>query len=72
MSSLVKETDDELFLFRYLHDDPDSFSEWELNKTGGMKYNQAVHEAEQYAAFELKMEYRINKQTGEVTIDKVE
>ena len=73
MSRLIKETDDELFLIRYLHDEPDSYSEWECEngKCPSGKYNEAVHEGEHYAAYELKMEYRINKHTGEVTIDKV-
>lgn len=66
MSKLVKETEDYLIIERYIHDDPDSFSPWELDDMGNPKYSAAVHEAENYAAYELKIEYRIDKNTGEV------
>lgn len=68
MSDLVSEDKDFLFLYRYIHDEPDNFSRWEFNSDGTPKYTWEIHEAERYACFELRIDYRINKETGEVKI----
>lgn len=74
MSTLVKETDTELFLEQYLHHDPDSYSEWEGEdgKYPSGKYSDKVHEVEHYAFYEVRVSYKINKETGEVTYLGVE
>ena len=67
MSHLVSEDAEYLYLFRYLHDEPDSFSAWEMADDGkGQKYSQTIQEAEHYAFYECRVDYRINKQTGDV------
>ena len=71
MSKLLKEDDEYLYLYRYVHDERDEFSPWELDEKGETKYSQAIQEAEHYAAYELRVEYRIRKDTGEVFYDSV-
>jgi hypothetical protein len=67
MSNLINETDEYLELERYLHNDPDEYSRWELNVNDEEKYPSYIHEAEHFAFCEIKCMYRINKKTGEVT-----
>ena len=69
MSKFIKETEDEIFLSRYVHDEPDEFSEWERGEDNvyGSRYSERVHEAEHYAFYEVQVDYKINKKTGEVT-----
>jgi hypothetical protein len=71
MSRLVKEDDEFLYLYRYLHDSKDEFSEWEMNPDGSNKYSDAIQEAEAYAFYEVRVDYRINKKTAQVILDKV-
>ena len=66
MSKLIKEDEDWLYLSRYIHDEPDSFSDWEMGNDGLTKYSMKIQEAEHYAFYELGINYRINKTTGEV------
>lgn len=74
MSRLVKETEDEIYLTRYLHDEPDSYADWEIGEDGqyGTRFSEKVHEAEHYVAYELKLSYKINKKTAEVTLLGIE
>ena len=67
MSRLINETDEYLELVRYLHNEPDEYSSWELDAAGEEKYSKAVHEAENYAFYEIECVYRIDKDTGEIT-----
>lgn len=66
MSKLITETEQYLIIERYIHDNSDEYSYWELDKDANPKYSQTVLEAEHYAAYELKIKYRIDKETGEV------
>jgi hypothetical protein len=65
-SRLISEDEQYLILERYIHDDTDEFSYWELDKEANPKYSQVVQDAEHYVAYELKIKYRIDKKTGEV------
>ena len=69
MSKFIDEDEKYIHLYRYLHDEPDEFSEWERGEDNvyGSRYSQKVHEAEHYAFYEVRVDYKINKATGEVT-----
>ena len=70
MSHLIRETDTELFLYDYLHGGKDEWPQW-LSDDGnfpGTKYPEHVIEAEHYALYEVRIDYKINKKTGEITI----
>jgi hypothetical protein len=67
MSKLINETDEYLELERYIHDEIDEYSRWELNTEHEEKYPSFIHESEHFAFYEIKCIYRINKKTGEVT-----
>ena len=69
MSKFIKEDGEFIYLFRYIHDEPDEFSEWERgeDKVYGSRYSEKVHVAEHYAFYEIGVNYKINKITGEVT-----
>lgn len=68
MSRLIKEDDELLYLERYLHDETDNYSDWEMDSHYDMKYSQTVHEAEHYAFYEVKVKYTIRKSDGDVNI----
>jgi hypothetical protein len=67
MSRLVAETEEYLELERYIHNDSDSYSAWELDEAQDEKYLPEVHETEKYAFSEIRCRYRIDKKTGVVT-----
>jgi hypothetical protein len=67
MSTLVKEDNEFLYLVRYLHNEPDAFSEWERD---GFAYPEIVHQAEHYAFLEIRAHYRIRKSDGQVFYDR--
>jgi len=73
MSNLIKEDDEFLYLERYLHDESDSIPRWVFGEDGHKwKYSNAIVEADDYAAYELLMKYRIRKSNAEVIIDSIE
>jgi len=72
LSTLIKEDDEFLYLERYLHDDLDSFSGWEMDETHKLKYPQYIQESEHYAYMEIKATYRIRKSDGQVFYDSYE
>jgi hypothetical protein len=69
MSRLVKEDANWLHLVDYLHSNKESYSDWELDENGKERYKELVHMADTYACYEVKVSYRINKNTGEVVHD---
>ena len=76
MSRLVKEDEQFLYVRDYLHRDSDSYPEW-LCTPDGMtcpdpKWPDFIVEAEGYALYEIRVDYRINKRTGEVTVDGIQ
>ena len=71
MSTLIKETDDELFLYEYLHHDPDGYPEWLCDKDGNCpsdKYSNQIVEAELHALYEVRIDYKIDKKTSKVIL----
>ena len=65
MSRLLKETDDYLELEEWLYNNNGSFSEWEVDG-GKLKYSELIQEAEHFAVTEVRVAYRIYKETGKV------
>lgn len=72
MSSLIAETDEYLELETYIHNEPDDYSPWELDEQGNEKYEHIVHEAANYAFYEIRCVFRIDKKTGKITYDLFE
>lgn len=72
MSTLIKEDDEFLYLERYLHDESDEFSRWEMDANHEHKYPEYIQEAENYAFSEIKAKYRIRKSDGQVFYDSFE
>lgn len=66
MSQLLNEDEDWLYLRTYLHDNSDSYSQWELDEKGELKYPEFIQVAEHYAFYEITVTYKINKHTGKV------
>jgi hypothetical protein len=71
MSYLVKEDDEFLHLYRYLHDDPDEYPKWVFGEDNKFKYSDRIVEADGAAAYELRLDYRIRKSNAEVIIDSI-
>jgi len=69
MSHLVKEDENFLYCYAYVHHDPDEHSSWLFKKNGKkFKYDDRIVEADDTALYEVKIEYRINKLNGDVEI----
>ncbi len=75
MSRLLREDDEFLYLSNYVHEEPDEFPEWLCGPDGrecpDPKWPQHIVEAEHYALYEVRIEYRIRKSDGEILLDKV-
>lgn len=76
-SKLLKEDDEFLYLQRYIHDDPDTLPDWVFDEESGgeggtgYKYPENIVLADDRAAYELRMTYRIRKSNAEVIIDEI-
>jgi hypothetical protein len=68
VSKLVDEDDDFLYLKGFVHGSGE-YSDWELKEDGSQKYHESVHVAEHYSLYEIEVNYKINKMTGEVIYD---
>jgi len=65
-SRLSKEDDDWLYLYMYVHNDPDEYPDW-YDET---KHSQQLLEWTESVAYEIRIDYRVNKKTYEVEILK--
>lgn len=65
MSRLVKEDANYLYLQDFLHKIHEEYSDWQLNGND-IKYSDKVNAAEDYALYEITVNYKIHKQTGEI------
>lgn len=70
-SKLLKEDDEFLYLQRYIHDDPDEHPAWIFDENYNWKYSEDIVIADESAAYELSMKYRIRKSDAEVIIDEI-
>lgn len=65
ISHLINEDDEFVYLYVYLHNDSDKIPKWIFDNPG--KYTDKVELADHYVAYELRLDYKIHKVTGEVT-----
>lgn len=77
-STLVKEDDEFLYLYKYMHDEPDESAEWhfegrEPKGSGpyGTNWPEPIITADNYATYEIRVDYRIRKSDGKVFFDGV-
>ena len=70
-SRIVKEDDEFLHMVRYLHDDPDELADWMIDKDGNYTYPENIIMADDGAAYELRLDYRIRKSDGHVFYDGI-
>ena len=75
MSRLLKEDDDYLYLVEYVHNNSDSYSDWMIDeyKSGDdfLKYPEPLIIAADLACYEIKVSYKVNKHTYEITYDEI-
>lgn len=75
MSNLVKEDDEFLHLYSYAHNEPDEYPEWIMPSISSGspfdKYPEHIVQADHYALYEVRIDYRIRKSDGKVFYDKV-
>lgn len=70
MSKLLKEDDEYLYLYEYLHSSPDEIPQWAYGTED--KYSDEIIEADHYALYEVRIDYRIRKADASVIIDSIE
>lgn len=71
MSHLLKEDDDFLYLYKYIHNNEDELPDWFIDKEGNYKYPVEIAYADEGVGYEVKVTYRINKHTYKVITDEI-
>lgn len=70
-SSLIREDDQYLYLYKYVHANDDELPDWFIDKEGNWKYPEAMVLADDRVGYEVRISYHINKETFEVVIDEI-
>lgn len=69
MSNLIEETEDYLIIDEYLHNNSESYSDWMIDHTTDEpKYPYELLLVADSALYEVKIRYRIDKDTLKVTL----
>lgn len=71
MSYLIKEDEEFLHVYAYLHDNSDEFSEWLYDNDDKFAYPKLIVDADGGALYEVRIDYRIRKSDGKVFLDGV-
>ena len=65
-SRFNKEDDDWIYLTMYVHNDPDEWPEWYIGNED--KYPRELVDITETIAYEIRIDYRVNKKTYKVEI----
>lgn len=75
MSQLLKEDDEFIYLREYVHHDSDEYSDWMCTPDGRVcpdpKWDMQLIEMADSACYEIRVDYKVNKKTYEVTFDEI-
>ena len=63
-SHLIREDKDWLYLYMYVHNDPDELPEW----YDPDKHSDQLIESTETVGYELRIDYKVNKETYEIEI----